>query len=252
MCFSTLCIKFVGVLNQRIFSKIKAWRNLVALVTKVSTHHRVWEKGAFKTLNNLLHSVFSLKLDINNCNLVLIAAICLFTACSSVDENISEVEIDITDQEIQKIFTFRDRHDKDSLQGYFDHPDPVYRYLSTLSFGSIQDTSYVTALAKMLKDPTDIVRTAAAFAIGQTNAQGSEEILLEAFNRYDTSGYYKKTNRAILEAIGKVGNPELLKNLSSISTYRVQDTTLLEGQAWGIYRFGIRNITNFEGTKKNG
>ena len=172
------------------------------------------------------------------------------SACAPLEENISEVEININDEVIQKIFTFRDRQEIDSLMGYFNHPDPVYRYLSALSFGSIQDTAAVQNLAKMLKDPTDIVRSAAAFAIGQTKAENSEAYLLEAFNRYDTSGYYKKANRAILEAIGKLGQPDMLENLSTITTYGLKDTTLLEGQLWGIYRFGLRNMLSEAGTKR--
>ena len=59
MIFSTPCIKFVGILNQRIFSQIEALRSLVALVPKASKQQRVVEKDVFKMLNNLLHDVFS-------------------------------------------------------------------------------------------------------------------------------------------------------------------------------------------------
>ncbi len=179
-----------------------------------------------------------------------IAILTLFFACSPVEENISEVEIDITDPEIRKIVNFQDKQAADSLLGYFGHSDPVYRYLSALAFASIRNPQYTDTLGSMLNDPADIVRMAAAFSIGQSGGENADNILLDAFDQYDTSGYYVKMNRTILEAIGKVGEAELLEPLSSISTYEKTDTALLEGQAWGIYRYALRNITSFPATKK--
>ena len=57
--FNTLCIKLVGILNEDIFSSIKALRSLVAIATKASTQRRAGQKGPVKMFMNLGYSVFN-------------------------------------------------------------------------------------------------------------------------------------------------------------------------------------------------
>ncbi len=166
------------------------------------------------------------------------------------DEILSEISIDYTDPLFREIHDYQDRQLKDSLYLFFRHEDPTYRYLAAMAFGSIKDSTANDSLALLLNDPIDEVRAAAAYAIGQAGAVSGETLLLEAFSREDTAGQYWKANRAILEAIGKCGTEENLRALSTISTYQPTDTLLLEGQAWGIYRYALRRIVLPEGTAR--
>lgn len=166
------------------------------------------------------------------------------------NEVITDITINIKDPVFQKIHDFQDRQLLDSLYPYFHHENPTYRYLAAMAFGSIRDAAANDSLALLLTDPADEVRAAAAFAIGQAGAPAGEPLLLGAFNREDTSGAYWQSNRAILEAIGKCGEQDNLLALSTITTYKPEDTLLLEGQALGIYRYALRGITLPEGTAR--
>ena len=73
--------------------------------------------------------------------------------------------------------------------------------------------------------------------------------IIKSFVRNDSLNLYNGVNRAILEAVGKCGARKDLRALASVSTYDVRDTLLLEGQSWGIYRFGLRGITDSMGTQ---
>ncbi len=173
----------------------------------------------------------------------------MFTQCvPPSDEADSAVYVDFTNPLIQNLYTIQDKGAGDSLLYYFRHKDPTFRYLSVLAFASLKDTTVIDSLAIALRDPVNDVRVAAAYALGQTGHPRAEEILSNAFDRYDTVGVSRQFNATILEAIGKCGSATMLDNLASITTYRPTDTLLLEGQAWGIYRFALRDITTQKGT----
>jgi len=164
------------------------------------------------------------------------------------EEEFTDVQIDFKDQIYQKIYGFQDRLLTDSLIPFLRHSDPNYRYVAALAFGSVKDSAAIDSLAPLLRDRVDEVRAAAAYAIGQMGAAAGEDYLLSAFDQYDTAGVYRKANRAILEAVGKCGSEQTLEHLTTIETYNYRDTALLEGQAWGVYRYALRGMTLARGT----
>lgn len=165
-------------------------------------------------------------------------------------EQLSDINLDYKDPSFQHIYDLQDRQVTDSLLGYFQHPDPSYRYAAAMAFASIKDKNAIDSLLFLLRDNVDQVRAAAAYALGQIGETRAEEPLILAFDQLDTSGIFAYSNKAILEAIGKCGTTERLEALSTITTYSNRDTLLLEGQAWGIYRYALRNITSPAGTAK--
>jgi len=60
----------------------------------------------------------------------------------------------------------------------------------------------------------------------------------------------KQLDNPSLEAIGKCGSEQMLNAMSTVSTYIKTDTTLLLGQARGIYRYALRGITSPAGTSR--
>ncbi len=167
-----------------------------------------------------------------------------FTACMPYEEEeLTDVSIDLKDTLVQHIYTLQHEQQADSLLFYFQHRNPTYRYLAAQAFASIRDEAYLDTLAGLLTDRVDEVRAAAAYALGQTGSPDAEPLLVAGFDQYDTLGVYSKANRAILEAIGKCGSMENLRMLGAIQTYQAQDTALLEGQSWGIYRYALRGMT---------
>lgn len=173
------------------------------------------------------------------------------TACSNkVEEQIEAVKFNLDDPIVRNIYEHQDHQRSDSLWIWFSHENPNYRYASAMAFASIKDSAAVSRLGELLGDPVDAVRAAAAYAIGQTGISAGETLLVNAFESTDTLGAFRESNRAILEAIGKCGSRKTLQQLATVSTYRPSDTLLVEGQALGIYRFALRNITSPEGTSR--
>ncbi len=166
------------------------------------------------------------------------------------EEKVTEVEIDLKDITIRKIYDFQDQRKTDSLYIWFRHKNPTYRYAAAMAFASIQDKKALDSLALLLKDEVDEVRITAAYAIGQLRDEIAEPVLINAFQKNDSLSESDQFNRAILESVGKCASPKFLKSLGTIQTYNVTDTFLLEGQALGIYRYALRNITIPEGTQK--
>lgn len=183
--------------------------------------------------------------------LLLTFGIFALTRCvPPTEEKLTEVHVDFTNPAHQALYDLQDKGLTDSLIPYFKYKDPTLRYMASLAFASIKDTLAIDSLAGLLNDPVDEVRIAAAYALGQIGHARAELPLQEAFDRYDTTGVSKYFNAAVLEAIGKCGSQNLLTALASVSTYRMTDTLLMEGQAWGIYRYALRDIISPEGTAK--
>lgn len=182
----------------------------------------------------------------------ILALVCTISACVPPGQKtqLKEISVDYKDPVFQQIHNFQDQAMIDSLYTYFQDPNPTYRYLAALAFGSIRDSVALDSLYTLLADDIDQVRAAAAFAIGQTGAVSAEAHLVDAFVQTDTAGQYARANAAILEAVGKCASPDYLKLLATTKTYRPTDTLLLQGQAWGIYRFGLRKITGEEATAR--
>lgn len=182
---------------------------------------------------------------------LLILVSCLAYRCvppsqGSVDTN---VNMSLSDPTIQKLYDFQDKLLTDSLINYFTHKNPSLRCIAAAAMGNIQDPKALVGLESLLKDPAAEVRTAAAFSLGQLGDSTATRALLEAFDRLDTLGGAAKFNATILEAVGKIASPKYLKPLATISSYKNTDTTLLEGQCYGIYRFMQRGVTNPEATQ---
>lgn len=156
----------------------------------------------------------------------------------------TKVSVDLTNKQVQRVFDFRERHIKDSLLVYLKSPDATLRYVAALSFTSIGDSTVVQPLSALLRDPVDEVRIAAAFALGQTGARQAEIPLINGFAQGDSMSQQQRFNAVILEAIGKCGTLNSLKNIAAVTTYQPSDTLLLQGQCRAIYRFGIRKITD--------
>ncbi len=178
--------------------------------------------------------------------LILFAGL-LLTQCVPFEKEIlTEINMDIQDRQLQKIYTFQDQRLADSLYQYFWHIDPSYRLPAAMAFGSLRDSTALDSLAALLEDPIDEVRAAAAFAIGQIGSKKGELLLFKSFDQTDSVGL---ANVAILEAVGKCGTQKSLEALAGISTYTPKDTNLLIGQAYGLYRFALREMTTKEGTQ---
>ncbi len=182
--------------------------------------------------------------------LFLFISLILFRCVPPEEVVLTEVTRDIRDSTLQQIILHQDESRTDSLINFFNDKDPSYRYAAAMAFASSKDKNALDSLAKLLKDPIQGVRVAAAYAIGQLGEARGAPLLMNAFEQYDTARQYLKSNSTILEAVGKCAPKETLDLLTGISTYKPTDTLLLTGQTYGIYRFAMRGIVSPEGTSK--
>lgn len=162
----------------------------------------------------------------------------------------NKIQVDLSDPQVQQLFQFRDERRADSLKVYFKDPDATLRYVAALAFASFGDSTAVDALAPLLDDPVDEVRVAAAFSLGQTRSPKAVPLLIKAFEREDSLSDYQRFNAVVLEAVGKCGDAEDLRNIAAVTTYQPTDTLLLEGQCRAIYRFGLRHIVDTAATTR--
>ena len=158
-------------------------------------------------------------------------------------ESFDGIVINLNDTTTQRIYGFQNTRRADSLVNYLHDDEPNYRYLAArglASFPEISSTA-VAALGGALKDRSELVRTAAAHALGQTGASTAADLLTAAF---DTEGTMIDYNAEVLAAIGKTGRERALQQLAGISTYTNQDTVLQVGRLRGIFYFARRGITS--------
>lgn len=176
----------------------------------------------------------------------------LWSACVPPQEEqiLTTINIDVQDSIFQRISDWQDLRQVEDLYPMLYHPNPTYRYLAARAFGSMDAPDAVDSLARLLGDPVEEVRAMAAFAMGQFGDARALPYLIRGFIQEDTALVHAISQRAILEAVGKCGDFPTLEQLSSVTTYTPRDTALLEGQAWGIYRMGLRDIVSPIGTKR--
>jgi cyclophilin family peptidyl-prolyl cis-trans isomerase/HEAT repeat protein len=178
---------------------------------------------------------------------LLIVATTVFACVPPGEEApVEGVVIDLNDPISQRIYDYQNQRLADSLLPFFEHDNPGYRYLSARALGSFPELSslVVDSLMGQLRDPQPIVRRAASYALGQTEQAGVTDALTAAF---DQTGGLTDLNAEVLAAIGKTGDGQRLEQISTISTYRATDTTLLAGQAWSIFYFATRQVQNKTG-----
>ncbi len=184
------------------------------------------------------------------CKIYIVISIFLASFCSScVPESkkiLTTVEINCSDPVYQQIMDFEYAENEDSLNQYFSHDNPTYRYLVAKSFASIKKESALDSLYGLLDDPVLKVRAMAAYSIGQIASKSSENALLQAFRQKDTVSVDNIANAAILEALGKLGNKALPKLMISAQGYRDSDTLLLRGKMKSLFYFALRDIHNEE------
>jgi len=147
------------------------------------------------------------------------------------------------DRVLQQIYTLQNQRDSKGLKVYLQDKNPKYRRAAALAFASVQSAEAVEPLALLLTDENEAVRSAAAYALGQTKDKKAEPLLIKAFQAEPVPGVKKD----ILEAIGKCGTQQGLSFITGLK-FEKNQPLLLTGQAWGLYRFTLQNLVSEKGT----
>ncbi|WP_303312102.1 HEAT repeat domain-containing protein [Hymenobacter sp. BT730] len=146
------------------------------------------------------------------------------------------------DATLRQIATAQDERSTSTLLPFLERPEALYRREAALAFASVQDRTAVPALARLLSaDPDASVRRAAAFALGQTadTTAGQEALAARITTESD-----RAVRRYVLEALGRSTSRASFETLVRLPAPLLQDTSAQVGQAWGLYRAGLRGITS--------
>jgi cyclophilin family peptidyl-prolyl cis-trans isomerase len=165
------------------------------------------------------------------------------------DKKIEGVRVDLNDPINHLIYNHQNARNSDSLIYYLSSDNPSYRYLAARAFGSFPEISDVAldGLCGLLDEDNELIRTAAAYALGQSGAPRAADSLSRAF---DGGGTYRAYNGTLLAAVGKTGDQQSQEFISGISTYTNQDTLLIAGQAWSLFYFARRELQSPAGDAK--
>ena len=175
----------------------------------------------------------------------------LVLSCVPASEDVPlDVNFDIKNEEFRKIYDYQDRQMLDSILSFTSHKDPNLRFQTANALASIEATSGIDSLAKLLNDLSPEVKQAAAFALGQQKDSRAENILLGSLQLYDSLSYDNSLNSTIMEAIGKTGSIKNLNALATAANIKPTDTKILLGQVRGIYRYLIGGKTSPAGTSR--
>lgn len=185
--------------------------------------------------------------------MTMLSLVVILSSCFPPGDKIPDrIIIDFNQSNQQRLRNFQDQLQTDSLATYLNHPDPSLRYLAALGFGSLANNeakNYIDTLGRLLADDYYDIRSAAAFSLGQIGEPSAASLLTKAFQKTDSLYLAKFFRKNILEAIGKCGEAKLLPLLAAVD-YPNSDTLIIEGQALGIYNYGLRKMTAAKGTEK--
>lgn len=173
-------------------------------------------------------------------------AILVYSCVPPTEEAFEGIVVDLNDPTTRRIYQHQNSRNIDSLLAYVGHTNPSYRYLSTRAFGSFGkgESNVSQALATNLSDRYELIRSAAAYSIGQIGEAGDVPSLTMAF---DTLGKMGEFNATLLAAVGKIGEEATLRQVTDVVTYRPQDTLLRAGQLWSLLYFAHRGERSAEG-----
>ncbi|GAA4015528.1 hypothetical protein GCM10022408_31080 [Hymenobacter fastidiosus] len=144
------------------------------------------------------------------------------------------------DAGLRQIATAQDARATSALLPFLERPEGQYRREAALAFASVQDKAATAALSAHLADADVTVRRAAAYALGQTADSTAENALRQRITEEPDA----TTRRYVLEALGKCTSRTGLATLTRLPANLATDTAALAGQAWGLYRAGLRGLTS--------
>ncbi len=137
------------------------------------------------------------------------------------------------DSVLRVIYSLGDLRSGDDLLPFLEHPEARYRREAAIVLASVQDSSTAEALVRRLKDSSASVRSAAAYALGQIGSETLSRDLIAASEQEAVAS----VAATILEALGKCADTA---GLAYLTTLEARDPTIQAGQAWGLYRAGLR------------
>lgn len=178
-------------------------------------------------------------------------ALAAFAACRQQPQQSMTATTDTPSQHINKfsdatlreLYTLQDERKTAELLNFLNHPKPQYRREAALAFASVQDTLAIPQLLTSLSDTSAAIRTAAAYALGQIGHKKAQQAMI----RHLQQERHAAVQAEALEALGKLADSS---GLDFLVNYQAANVAALEGQAWGLYRAGSRQMSSAQAVKQ--
>ncbi|WP_426490559.1 peptidylprolyl isomerase [Hymenobacter sp. 102] len=151
-----------------------------------------------------------------------------------------------TDSTFRRIATLQDARRTTGLLPYLSHAEARYRRAAAEALASVQDKIATPQLLDALKDTDWMVRRQAAYALGQTADSTAETTLW----RMVVEEANPTVRRYELEALGRCTSRGTFALLTRLPANLPADTATLSGQAWALYRAGLRGLTSEAAVKR--
>ncbi|AHJ96379.1 peptidylprolyl isomerase [Hymenobacter swuensis] len=145
-----------------------------------------------------------------------------------------------TDSVRRRIATLQDERRTADLLPYLIRSEAPYRQAAAEALASVQDKKATPQLLVALQDPEWRVRQLAAYALGQTADSTAEAGLFQRLPLEPEA----MVRSYVLEALGRCTSRSGLNALTRLPSSLATDTAALNGQAWGLYRAGLRGLTS--------
>lgn len=166
--------------------------------------------------------------------IILFASLLWLVACTTQSDSVNK----FSDPLLSTIYTLQDKRTTDSLLLFLSHKNSIYRKEAALAFASVQDTAAAEALShSLLHDSDSEVRSSAAFALGQTPCVISSDALTKSLSQ-------EKDELVLQEVLEALGKALPTNQLTTLTAYQPKNNNTEAGKAWGIYRLGLRRITD--------
>jgi cyclophilin family peptidyl-prolyl cis-trans isomerase/HEAT repeat protein len=178
--------------------------------------------------------------------LFILVSLFILSACQYIPTKRETAPVAVnkfSDNKLQRIHTLQDERDTKELLPYLHHPNNIYRKEAALAFASVQDTTAIIPLITLLADTSMVIRNAAAYAIGQTGAKSTEVSLIQHINT-------EKRPQVIAELLEALGKVATTRGAAFLASYKAQTSESMAGQAWGLYRAGLRQVYTTQGIEK--
>ncbi|MEM7035529.1 MAG: peptidylprolyl isomerase [Bacteroidota bacterium] len=143
-----------------------------------------------------------------------------------------------SDENMRNIYEAANTRDAAALADWLDNDTARYRRAAAMGFGSVQNSTFITALATALNDSLPEVADAAAWSLGQTGHPSAVDPLQNAL--------MQRFSPTAAEALGKCARESDLAWLVGYAADRVPTETEWEGIAMGLYQFSLRKIVSQE------
>ncbi|GAA4372912.1 hypothetical protein GCM10023186_02900 [Hymenobacter koreensis] len=142
------------------------------------------------------------------------------------------------DSILRRIATAQDQRQTAVLRTYLQSPKSSYRRAAAMAFASVQDRAALPDLLSALSDADSQVRQATAYALGQTADSAAAPVLASQIATETDAQARRYQWEALGRCVGRTSLPLLLRVPPST------DTLQAVGQAWGLYRAGLRGVTS--------